>query len=35
MFKDHSTLKYPVNKPVLGGEYVDGLCCFKNMILKS
>jgi hypothetical protein len=36
MFTDHSALKYLVNKPVLGGgEYADGFCCFKNMILKS
>jgi hypothetical protein len=35
MFTDHSTLKYLVNKPVLGGEYADGFCCFKNMILRS
>ena len=30
MFTDHSALKYLVNKPVLGGEYVDGYCCSKN-----
>jgi hypothetical protein len=35
MFTDHSALKYLVNKPVLGGEYADGFCCFKNMILRS
>jgi hypothetical protein len=35
MFTDHSTLKYLVNKPVLGGEYADGFCYFKNMILRS
>ena len=35
MFTDHSTLKYLVNKPVLGGgESVDGYCYFKNLILK-
>jgi hypothetical protein len=37
MFTYHSTLKYLVNKLVLGGggEYADGFCCFKNMILRS
>jgi hypothetical protein len=35
MFTDHSTLKYLVNKPVLGGGSVDGCYCFRNMILKS
>jgi hypothetical protein len=37
MFTNHSALKYLVNKPVFfwGGEYVDGFCCFKNMILRS
>jgi hypothetical protein len=34
MFTDHSTLKYLVNKPVLGGEYADGFCYFKNIILR-
>jgi hypothetical protein len=35
MFRDHSALKYLVNKPVLGGgESVDGYYCFKNLILK-
>ena len=34
MFTDHSTLKYLVNKPMLGGGYVDGCCCFNNLILK-
>jgi hypothetical protein len=37
MFIDHSTLKYLVNNPMLGGggggEYVDGYCCFRNTIL--
>jgi hypothetical protein len=35
MFIDHSTLKYLVNKPMLGGEYADGFCSFKNMTLRS
>jgi hypothetical protein len=35
MFIDHSALKYLVNKPVLGGKFADGFCCFKNMILRS
>jgi hypothetical protein len=36
MFTNHSTLKYLVNKPVLGGdEYAYGCCYFKNMILIS
>jgi hypothetical protein len=34
MFTDHSSLKYLVNKPVLGGESVDGYCYFRNLILK-
>jgi hypothetical protein len=36
MFTNHSTLKYLVNKPVLGGggEFVDGYCCYKNLTLK-
>jgi hypothetical protein len=34
MFTDHSALKYLVNKTVLGGEYADGFCYFRNMILK-
>jgi hypothetical protein len=34
MFTDNSTLKYLVNKPVLGGEYADGSYYFRNMILK-
>jgi hypothetical protein len=34
MFTEHSTLKYLVNNPVLGGESVDGYYCFKNLILK-
>jgi hypothetical protein len=35
MFTGHYTLKYLVNKPVLGEEYADGLCYFRNMILIS
>jgi hypothetical protein len=35
MFIDHSTLKYLVNKLVLGEGSVDGCYCFRNMILKS
>ena len=35
MYTDHSKLKYLVNKPVLGGKYGDGCCCFRCMILKS
>jgi hypothetical protein len=34
MFTYHSALKYLVNKPVLGGEFVDGYCCFRNLTLK-
>lgn len=35
MYTDHSTLKYLVNKPVLGGRrYADGCCYFKNMTLR-
>lgn len=34
MYIDHSTLKYFVNKPLLGGVYVSDLYCSKNMILK-
>jgi hypothetical protein len=34
MFTDHSSLKYLVNKTMLGGEYVDGYYCFKSFILK-
>jgi hypothetical protein len=34
MFTDYSTLKYLVNKLVLGGESVDGYYCFKNLTLK-
>jgi len=35
MYTNHFALKYLVNKLVLGGEYADGYCCFKNMICKS
>jgi hypothetical protein len=34
-FTDHSTLKYLVNKPVLGGEYADGFYYFKNLTLNQ
>ena len=34
MYMDHSTLKYLVNKPVLGGEYVGGCCCSRSMTWK-
>jgi hypothetical protein len=34
MFTDHSTLKYLVNKPVLGGGSIDGCYYSKNLILK-
>jgi hypothetical protein len=34
MFTDHSTLKYLVNKPVLGGRICRWLCYFRNMILR-
>ena len=33
MFTNHSTLKYLVNKVVLGGRFVDGYCYFKSMTL--
>ena len=35
MYTGHSTLKYLVNKPVLGGgRFVDGYCSSKNMNLR-
>jgi hypothetical protein len=34
MFTDHSSLKYLLNKTVLGGESIDGYCCFRNLTLK-
>jgi hypothetical protein len=34
MFIDHYSLKYLVNKSVLGGGSVDGYYCSKNLILK-
>jgi hypothetical protein len=34
MFTDHSALKYLVNKPVLGGESIDGYYYSKNSNLK-
>eukprot|EP00253_Pinus_taeda_P005110 PITA_05110 len=35
MYTNHSSLKYVVNKPLLGGTYADGFYCFKNMTLRS
>ena len=35
LYTDHSTLKYLVNKSVLGGGYLDGWCCFRSIISKS
>ena len=35
MYTDHSTLKYLVNKPVLGGRSVDSFSYFKNLTLRS
>lgn len=35
MYIDHSMLKYLVNKHVLGGIFIDGCYCFRDMILKS
>jgi hypothetical protein len=35
MYTNHSTLRYLVNKPVLGGEFADGCFCFRSMNLKS
>jgi hypothetical protein len=35
MYTDHSALKYLVNKPVLGGEYVGGSYYFRNTNLNS
>jgi hypothetical protein len=34
MFTDHSSLRYLVNKLVLGGEYVDGYFYFRSLTLK-
>jgi hypothetical protein len=34
MFTDHYALKYLVNKPVLGGGFVNGYYYSKNLILK-
>jgi len=34
MYIDHYALKYLVNKPMLGGEFVDGCFFFRNMTLK-
>jgi hypothetical protein len=34
MLIDHSALKYLVNKPVLGGGFVDGYCYSNNLISK-
>ena len=35
MFTDHSTPKYLVNKPVLGGRFVGGFFSSRRMILRS
>jgi hypothetical protein len=35
MHMNHSALRYLVNKLVLGGEFVDGYFCSKNMNLNS
>ncbi len=35
MYIDHSTLKYLVNKPVLGGAFVYGCCYSKSLIFRS
>ena len=35
MFTDHSTLKYLVNKPVLGGRSTDGFFSSRNMTSRS
>ena len=35
MYTNYSTLKYLVNKPVLGGRSVDGSSYFKNLTLNS
>ena len=34
MYTDHSSLKYLVNKAVLGGKSIDGCCSFNNMSLE-
>jgi hypothetical protein len=34
MFTNHSSLKYMVNEPILGVEYVDDCCYSKSLILK-
>jgi hypothetical protein len=34
MFTDNVSLRYLVNKPVLGEGYVDGHFCSRNFILK-
>ena len=35
MFIDHSTLKYLVNKPVLGESSINGYYFFRSMTLRS
>jgi hypothetical protein len=35
MFTNHSALKYQVNEPILGVEYVDDCCYSKSLILKQ
>lgn len=34
MYTYHSTLKYLVKNPVLGGRYADGYCCVRSMISR-
>jgi hypothetical protein len=34
MFTNRSTLRYLVNKPVLGEGYADGYSYFNNLTLK-
>ena len=34
MFTYHSYLKCLINKIVLGGEFVDGYCCSRNLTSK-
>ena len=34
IFIDHSSLKYLVNKPMLGAEYVYDYSSFRNLILR-
>ena len=34
IFIDHSSLKYLVNKPMLGGRYVVGYCSLRSLTLR-